>query len=200
MDGNFEVIALVLGESSDRRWHAGQFGKGAQRLVRRDGRVTLEPVESQEEFEREARTTGCFRRGKPIRDPATQEVIGYEMEQVPLLRRGGKRTRRTALVAVAELANVRNDAIFQPDDAHELVRAEIVGPILYPYVLDKARHERAELEKRRASHEMALHACRLAAKLEDLGDYVASGNDPCAAAHCMSRDAGRQRTCQDRRT
>jgi hypothetical protein len=87
MDANLEVIALVLGETTDRSWHAGELGKGAQRLVRSaDGRVSLEPIESQEEFEREARTTGCFRRGKPIRDPDTQEVIGYEMERVPLLR------------------------------------------------------------------------------------------------------------------
>jgi hypothetical protein len=86
MSGSFEVIALVLSEPSER-WRSGQFGKGAQRLVRlADGRVTLEPVQSLEEFERDARTTGCFRRGKPIRDPATLEVIGYEMEQVPLLR------------------------------------------------------------------------------------------------------------------
>ncbi|HLF10062.1 MAG TPA: hypothetical protein VJA26_02515 [Gammaproteobacteria bacterium] len=87
MDRNLEVIALVLGESNDGHWHAGQFGKGAQRLVKRlDGRVTLEAVESQEEFDRTARTTGCFRRGKPIRDPETREVIGYEMEEVPILR------------------------------------------------------------------------------------------------------------------
>lgn len=87
MYGSFEVIALVLGETSDSRWHAGEFGKGAQRLVRGpDGRVTLEEVESQEEFDRAARTTGCFRRGTPIRDPQTREVIGYEMEEVPLLR------------------------------------------------------------------------------------------------------------------
>ena len=87
MDCTFEIIALVLGDSGEQRWRAGQLGKGAQRLVRRsDGRVALEPVESQEEFERVARTTGCFRRGKPIRDPETREVIGYEMEQVPLLR------------------------------------------------------------------------------------------------------------------
>ncbi len=86
MDGSSEIIALVLGEPSER-WRSGQLGLGAHRLVRRsDGRVTLEPVESQEEFERAARTTGCFRRGKPIRDPDTHEVIGYEMEQVPLLR------------------------------------------------------------------------------------------------------------------
>jgi hypothetical protein len=87
MDRRFEIIALVLGESNEHRWRAGQFAKGAQRLVRLpDGRVTLEAVESQEEFDRTARTTGCFRRGKPIRDPATREVIGYEMEEVPILR------------------------------------------------------------------------------------------------------------------
>ena len=89
MDANVEIIAVVLGEASER-WHAHQLGEGAQRLVRRgDGRVTLEPVESLEEFERTVRKTGCFRRGKPIRDPETQEVIGYEMEQVPLLRAAG---------------------------------------------------------------------------------------------------------------
>jgi hypothetical protein len=86
MDGS-EVIALVLGETSDVRWRSGDFAKGAQRLVRRaDGSVSLETVETQEEFERTARTTGCFRRGKPIRDPRTQELIGYEMEEVPVLR------------------------------------------------------------------------------------------------------------------
>ena len=90
MDSEFEVIALVLGDAGERRWRAGQLGKGAQRLIRRaDGRVSLEPVESQEQFEREARTTGCFRRGKAIRDPVTHEVIGYEMERVPLLRAAG---------------------------------------------------------------------------------------------------------------
>ena len=86
VDSNVEIIAVVLGESN-QRWHSGQLARGAQRLVRRaDGSVCLEPVESEEEFERAARTTGCFRRGKPIRDPQTSEVIGYEMEQVPLLR------------------------------------------------------------------------------------------------------------------
>ena len=90
MEDSSEIIALVLGDTTDRRWHAGQLGKGAQRLVRlADGRVSLEPVTSEEEFERTARATGCFRRGKPIHDPHTHEVIGYEMEQVPLLRATG---------------------------------------------------------------------------------------------------------------
>jgi hypothetical protein len=86
MDAGNKVIAVVLSESQDR-WHAGQLGKGAQQLVRHsDGSVGLEPLSSEEEFERVARASGCFRRGKPIRDPRTREVIGYEMELVPLLR------------------------------------------------------------------------------------------------------------------
>jgi hypothetical protein len=86
MNAGNEVIAVVLSDSQER-WHAGQLGLGAQQLVRHsDGSVGLEPVESEEEFERVARASGCFRRGKPIRDPNTQEVIGYEMELVPLLR------------------------------------------------------------------------------------------------------------------
>jgi hypothetical protein len=47
--------------------------------------MSLEAIESDEEFERTARTTGCFRRGKAIRDPETREVIGYEMEEVSFL-------------------------------------------------------------------------------------------------------------------
>lgn len=86
MDTNGEVIALVLGEAGDRRWRSGDFAAGAQRLIRdRNGKVSLEAVGSQEEFDRAARSTGCFRRGKPIRDPETREVIGYEMEEVPLV-------------------------------------------------------------------------------------------------------------------
>lgn len=83
MEGNNEVIALLLGETDDRRRGAGRYCDGAQRLVRdRDGRVTLEEIESQEDFDRTARITGCFIRGKAIRDPQTREIIGYEMEEV----------------------------------------------------------------------------------------------------------------------
>ncbi len=81
-----ETIALLLGESADVRWRPRDFITGAQRLVRdADGHVTLEAIQSEEEFDHTARTTGCFRRGKPIRDPATGDVIGYEMEEVPFL-------------------------------------------------------------------------------------------------------------------
>jgi hypothetical protein len=66
MDDSIEIIALVLADTTDRRWHAGQLGKGAQRLVRLpDGRVSLEPVASQEEFERTARCRCC---AQPVAD------------------------------------------------------------------------------------------------------------------------------------
>jgi hypothetical protein len=84
MDVDDEVIALLLPERTRREVRDG-YAAGAQRLVRSaDGRMSLEAVESREEFERTARSTGCFRRGKAIRDPATREVIGYEMEEVSI--------------------------------------------------------------------------------------------------------------------
>lgn len=85
MDGDNEVIALVLDESSGQGSSAHRYAHGAKRLVRNaDGRVSLEAIESEEEFERVARTSGCFRRGKAIRDPISRQVIGYEMEEVRL--------------------------------------------------------------------------------------------------------------------
>lgn len=77
-----EVIAILLSDRSQTD-RIGPLAEGAQQLVRgSDGSVSLEAVESQEQFDRVARTTGCFRRGKAIRDPRTREVIGYELEQV----------------------------------------------------------------------------------------------------------------------
>lgn len=84
MDIDDEVIALLLPERSRVGPRRG-YTQGAQRLIRSsDGRISLEAIESEEEFERTAKSTGCFRRGKAIRDPATYEVIGYEMEEVSL--------------------------------------------------------------------------------------------------------------------
>ena len=81
MDGNSEVIALLLGEPLEGSLRP--LIAGAQTLVRgADGRVRLQAIESAEEFDELSRTTGCFRRGKPIRDPGTREVIGYEMEEI----------------------------------------------------------------------------------------------------------------------
>ncbi len=86
MDDDTETIALLLGDSGDEHWQPRDYITGAQRLVRdADGNVVLEEIQSEEEFDQTARTTGCFRRGQPIRDPNTGDVIGYEMEEVPFL-------------------------------------------------------------------------------------------------------------------
>ena len=85
MDADSEIIALLLPERTPRRGAVSlrDRAQGAQRLIRdSNGRIVLEDVESEEDFDRTARITGCFRRGKPIRDPGTREVIGYEMEEV----------------------------------------------------------------------------------------------------------------------
>ncbi len=84
MNTRDEVIALLLAEPDARTHGGGSIGRGAQRLVRdAEGRVSLEEIESQEDFDQTARITGCFIRGKAIRDPQTLEIIGYEMEEVP---------------------------------------------------------------------------------------------------------------------
>jgi hypothetical protein len=87
LDPNNEVIALLLDESASRHGEAAAYTGGAKRLVRDStGKVSLEEIESQEDFDQTARITGCFQRGKAIRDPATLEVIGWEMEEVSFAR------------------------------------------------------------------------------------------------------------------
>ena len=55
-------------------------------LVRRaDGRMAVESMSQHREAPRKV-TTGVFRRGSPIVDPDTQEVMGYEMEEVDFSR------------------------------------------------------------------------------------------------------------------
>lgn len=80
-----EVIALLLFESDEADVADSDRASRARCLVRKaDGRVSLEAVGSRAEFDRAARS-GCFRHGKPIHDPRTREIIGYEMEEVSSL-------------------------------------------------------------------------------------------------------------------
>lgn len=83
MNPDAKVIALVVDEPDSPVDADAPDSTGAHRLIREaDGSVTLEPVETVEEFDRIAKDTGCFRRGLPIRDPKTDEIIGYEMEEI----------------------------------------------------------------------------------------------------------------------
>lgn len=83
MEQKTETIALLVDEPAAEADEDALENTGAHRLIREaNGRVSLEPVESQEEFDRMAKNTGCFKRGRAIRDPKTFEIIGYEMEEI----------------------------------------------------------------------------------------------------------------------
>jgi hypothetical protein len=75
-----EVIAVLLPEAD-----AGQRQpRAAMMIVRRaDGQFVLETIDARIALAQQAANTGCFRKGKPIVDPSSREVLGYEMEEVP---------------------------------------------------------------------------------------------------------------------
>lgn len=72
-----EVLAVLV---------SGYDEFGAQRatvvLRDREGRVRMEQMDAQDGFALKVAPTRCFRRGKPVRDPATGQVVRYELEQV----------------------------------------------------------------------------------------------------------------------
>jgi hypothetical protein len=77
---NAEVIAVLLSEGESRT------DSGATMLIRNaDGQMSLQNVNPDSPMGRHAMRTGCFRRGKPIIDPVSRQMIGYEMEMVPNL-------------------------------------------------------------------------------------------------------------------
>lgn len=74
-----EVIAVLVPEAdaTDRQPRA------ATMIVRRaDGQFALETIDARVALATQAANTGCFRKGKPIVDPSSREVLGYEMEEV----------------------------------------------------------------------------------------------------------------------
>ena len=79
MSPKAEVIAMVMPETD---------GGGRQMLAtlllrNPDGRMSLETVSPDSTLGQFAMSTGCFRKGIPIVDPITRQVLGYEMERVP---------------------------------------------------------------------------------------------------------------------
>ena len=77
-----QVIALLLPETNAEAF-AGPSSllQGATALMRdADGRMTIAAVSSDMEFMAQAMNTGCYKQGKPIIDPVTREIMGYELE------------------------------------------------------------------------------------------------------------------------
>lgn len=72
-----EVLAVLV---------SGYDESGAQKatviLRDRQGKVRMEQMDAQDGYALEVAPTRCFRRGKPVRDPATGQVIRYELEKV----------------------------------------------------------------------------------------------------------------------
>ncbi len=77
-----EVIAVLLPELDAA---AGtREPRHATMIVRRaDGQFVLETIDARVALAQKAANTGCFRKGKPIVDPNSKEVMGHEMEEVP---------------------------------------------------------------------------------------------------------------------
>ncbi len=81
-----EIIGLLLGskEKDVDDPDASSADDTARLLMRRpDGRMVLEEIDSDVEFLKKKPTTGCFKQGKPIFDPVTNQILGYEFEEVP---------------------------------------------------------------------------------------------------------------------
>ena len=78
MDDN-EVIAVLV---------AGYDDEGTERatVILRDchGNVSMKQMAAAERLVAGAADTDRFRRGKPIVDPVSREVVGYELERVVL--------------------------------------------------------------------------------------------------------------------
>lgn len=81
--GKSEIVALLLPEGETE--HLAHPEHRATLLVRRaDGQFALEQVDARVALARRLASTGCFRKGKPIVDPMTRQVMGYEMEEIAL--------------------------------------------------------------------------------------------------------------------
>ena len=78
MDDNEVIAVLVAGYDDD----------GAERatVILRDGagNVSMKQMSVQDGLAQRAANTDRFRRGKPIVDPDSREIVGYELERVAL--------------------------------------------------------------------------------------------------------------------
>lgn len=80
-----EIIAVVLPDGTPESPAALRdfVATGTMLLVRHpDGRMALEPARHAAAWAGQSSATGAVRRSKPILDPISREVMGYEMEMV----------------------------------------------------------------------------------------------------------------------
>lgn len=78
-----EIIAVVLPDGTPNAPGALDFvATGTMLLVRHaDGRMALEPARREAAW-CNTHTADCVYKSKPIHDPVSREVIGYELEMI----------------------------------------------------------------------------------------------------------------------
>jgi hypothetical protein len=77
-----EVLGLLLNDGVDERGGRAKQATAQMLLREADGRMRLQDVSPDSVMARHAMSTGCFRRSRPILDPVSREIMGYEMEMI----------------------------------------------------------------------------------------------------------------------
>lgn len=82
MDDDTEVIAIFLDSGADlENPDALDFTETSCLLRDATGNVSVAPTPSAEVLRIGAENSGIFKRGTPIVDPASGDVMGYELEE-----------------------------------------------------------------------------------------------------------------------
>jgi hypothetical protein len=87
MDDDAEVLAILIDES-DESADSGNIDFAATSCLLRDatGVMSIKPTRSSEALRLGLENSGVFRRGTPIVDPVSGDVIGYELEEIERIR------------------------------------------------------------------------------------------------------------------
>lgn len=87
MDDDTEVIAIFLDDGADDE-DSGKIDFSATSCLLRDaeGGMSIKPTLATDAARARRENSGVFRRGTPIVDPASGDVIGYELEEDASIR------------------------------------------------------------------------------------------------------------------
>lgn len=84
MNNQAEIIGMLMPEADNAHGHERAEQACATLLLRNpDGQMSLQTVSTDSTLGQFAMSTGYFRKGKPIFDPVSRQILGYEMEMVP---------------------------------------------------------------------------------------------------------------------
>lgn len=81
MDDDIEIIAVFLDDIDADETDDIDFTATSCLLRDATGSMKIQPTPSVEVLREATESSGIFKRGEPIVDPVTGEVIGYELEE-----------------------------------------------------------------------------------------------------------------------